>query len=252
MSDFKNELYINQFIPKTIQGEGDLVGITSTIVRLSNCNLRCTFCDSKHSWIHPVENLVVSDKNINEFIKKINDLETDNLMITGGEPLLYQDNGLFFQILDDVNKSIEIETNGTLLSPELQRVFNNYEFKYGGVKLNISPKLNLKYYHLAQDYTNLVKYMSSIELDDYIIKFVYGKKSEQEIFDFIKECKLKSDNVFLMPYTPDMGMYKHWEDFHTDFMSSCKDTVKACIENNFRYSPRLQVDIFGHDKEEKL
>ena len=189
-------------------------------------------------------------QNINDFIEYINSIKTKNVMITGGEPLLYSKSDLFFELLDNIkNKTIEIETNGTLLDDSLQKVFNTYN----NLKLNISPKLNLNYYKNKNDYENLIKNLTDIKSNNFIIKFVYGEKIENSILNFINKIQLvDKDKIYLMPYTPDMNLYRHFGDFHKDYIQSCKDTIKACLKYNFIYSPRLQVDVFSGDKNEQL
>jgi 7-carboxy-7-deazaguanine synthase len=247
--DLKNNLFINQFVEETIQGEGNSVGITSTILRLSYCNLNCVFCDTKYSWKHPKSGIIIDKTNIDEFIEKINKLKTNNLMITGGEPLLYSNNDLFFKLLDNVTKSIEIETNGILLDKKLQNVFNVYK----DLKLNISPKLDISYYKIKNDFNKLISNLSDIKLNNYIFKFVYGKNQEKRIFGFINKIQcVRKHKIYLMPYTPDVNLYSNLQDFRLDFIQSCKDTIKACINYGFKYSPRLQIDLFGFDKTEEL
>ena len=51
---------------ETIQGEGVLTGIPILVIRLTGCQLRCGYCDTKFAWNGGKE---ISDKKIIEIIK---------------------------------------------------------------------------------------------------------------------------------------------------------------------------------------
>lgn len=254
--NFDKDLYINQIINHTIQGEGNKVGYPSCLVRFNGCNLKCTFCDTKDTWsITKQSSTIISKKNINDFINEINSLNMSNIMITGGEPFLYSNNNLFWTLLHNINGEIEIETNGTLLNESVQlklkKLMSNKK-----IKLNISPKLNIGYYKFKEDYQNLFDNLNVINLilnkENYIIKFVYSKIQENKIFEFLDCIKNRLNNIYLMAYTPDRILYNSNENFRKDYIQSCKDTIKACIKHNFKYSPRLQVDVFDNDRNEVI
>lgn len=97
---------------ESIQGEGKYAGQPALFIRLSGCNLKCSFCDSKHH----VEN---DEYSIDELINIITSSDKTIVVWTGGEPLL-QYNGIK-EVVDKTRiapylKQHHIETNGTLLS----------------------------------------------------------------------------------------------------------------------------------------
>lgn len=94
----------------TVQGEGTLVGIPATFIRLAGCNLSCSWCDTKVSWIADNKKRLT----IGQILEKIG---CDLIVITGGEPLLHDLQPLI-QALKSAGKQIAIETNGTMPRPE--------------------------------------------------------------------------------------------------------------------------------------
>ena len=92
----------------SIQGEGQYIGWPATFIRLAGCNLRCPWCDTKESWTYPA--LSVS---VDEIVSKCN---RDMVVITGGEPCLYDLSELTSQLCGQ-DKFICLETNGTLPTP---------------------------------------------------------------------------------------------------------------------------------------
>jgi organic radical activating enzyme len=74
----------------TIQGEGFHQGRASYFIRLGGCEVGCTWCDVKESWLaekHPLW-------DIQEIVKEVSDSGATMCVITGGEPLMYYLNGL--------------------------------------------------------------------------------------------------------------------------------------------------------------
>jgi organic radical activating enzyme len=69
----------------TIQGEGAHTGTAAYFIRLAGCDVGCTWCDVKESW-------GVSDdqwRDIDSIIAEISEHPTKTVVITGGEPCMY-------------------------------------------------------------------------------------------------------------------------------------------------------------------
>ncbi len=91
----------------TIQGEGIHTGKAAYFIRLAGCDVGCTWCDVKESWNVHKEQLI----NIFELVKQILDFPTKLVVITGGEPLMYDLNPLT-KALKSSGFQINIETSG--------------------------------------------------------------------------------------------------------------------------------------------
>ena len=96
----------------TIQGEGPHSGVPCVFVRLSNCNLSCSFCDTdfEGGTKYPVNAL------FNEIlaVQKEANKERCLVVITGGEPLLQLRLGDLVEKLIRCGISVQIETAGTV------------------------------------------------------------------------------------------------------------------------------------------
>ncbi|MGB1247405.1 MAG: 7-carboxy-7-deazaguanine synthase QueE [Chitinophagales bacterium] len=91
----------------TIQGEGAYQGQAAYFIRLAGCDVGCSWCDVKESWQadeHPIH-------TIDEIIDWIADCPTKIVVITGGEPLMYNLDTLTARI-QALGKRTHIETSG--------------------------------------------------------------------------------------------------------------------------------------------
>jgi len=91
----------------SIQGEGFYTGTPATFIRLGGCDVGCVWCDVKESWNendHPF-------LTIQEIVKAVSQYESKILILTGGEPLMYDLSALTFE-LKSSGFQLHLETSG--------------------------------------------------------------------------------------------------------------------------------------------
>lgn len=91
----------------TLQGEGYHQGRAAYFVRLGGCDVGCVWCDVKESWDaakHP-------PMSVEDIIAEVNKTPAQMVVITGGEPFMYDLTPLV-NALQDSGYSVNIETSG--------------------------------------------------------------------------------------------------------------------------------------------
>ena len=91
----------------TIQGEGTYSGRAAYFVILAGCDIGCVWCDVKESWdsaLHPI-------LDIDYLVSEIEKTTVDFVVITGGEPALY-DLTFLIKKLKTLKIEVAIETSG--------------------------------------------------------------------------------------------------------------------------------------------
>lgn len=100
----------------SIQGESRYAGYPCLFIRLSGCNLRCSYCDASYTYEEPGQEMTVA--TILSEVEKTPEVLVE---VTGGEPLL-QDG--IYPLLDELlaaGRTVLLETNGSL---DISRVPN--------------------------------------------------------------------------------------------------------------------------------
>jgi len=145
-------------------------GQLSTFIRLQNCNLRCTYCDTAYARERPSTN----DMEIKDVIDKVN---CKKVTITGGEPLLQKEGvQVLVQELLDRLHLISIETNGSLLPFAINKT-DLYKVKY-----IVDYKLSSS----GEKESMLGEVFAKLRFSD-VIKFVIGNRQDYvEALDIIK------------------------------------------------------------------
>lgn len=92
----------------SLQGESTFTGLPCTFVRLSGCNLSCTWCDTRYAM---TESEPMSISGILATVKKIG---CPVVEVTGGEPLLQDATPELIDALIKTGHTVLLETNGTL------------------------------------------------------------------------------------------------------------------------------------------
>jgi 7-carboxy-7-deazaguanine synthase len=156
-----NEIYYS------IQGESSKAGLPCVFVRLTYCNLRCTYCDTEYAFYDG------SDKTIEEIIAEVRKYDCKLVEITGGEPLVQNESLDLMKRLCDEGFEVMLETGGSLPIKDIDmRVMIIMDLKCPSSKM---IKKNL--------YENIDHIKPSDE-----IKFVIGTRED---YDWSKEIIIK-------------------------------------------------------------
>lgn len=92
----------------SVQGEGANAGTAAFFIRIAGCNVHCDFCDSRSSWdVSAAQKL-----SVEELAEQVKQSGARNVVITGGEPLLYELNPLCDR-LHSIGMNLWLETSGT-------------------------------------------------------------------------------------------------------------------------------------------
>ena len=216
------KLKVNNIFP-SIQGEGVNLGNPSVFLRLGGCNLRCGFCDTKYAFDGELTKHT-------EIINKILEYGIKHLVITGGEPILQQDElSSIIMMLQDKGFTFELETNGTIEPNHVLETHINL--------WNVSPKLsNSSNSEDIRYKPKVIEYFT--KLSNAWFKFVVDKREDlKEIEKFITKNMINKHRVILMPQATSVTDHQKREWI-----------IGHCLEKGYRYSPRLHIILWGNVK----
>jgi len=116
----------------SIQGEGKWTGMPNIFVRVTGCNLRCSYCDTKYAYDDGKE------LSIDEIVNHIDKYPCKYVCITGGEPLLQHETPDLINAVIKRNYKISLETNGSI---NIENIVNK---KYLMISLDVKcPSSNM-------------------------------------------------------------------------------------------------------------
>jgi 7-carboxy-7-deazaguanine synthase len=90
----------------SIQGESTFAGQPCVFVRLTGCDLRCTYCDTEYAFYEGKR------RTLNEIIAEVEKYPCRLVEVTGGEPLLQKRVHTLMSRLCDDGCTVLIETSG--------------------------------------------------------------------------------------------------------------------------------------------
>ena len=221
-------MQINEIF-KSIQGEGPNFGKPAIFLRTAQCNLKCTWCDTKYTWDWENYDYTkeVKEMTLEEIKEQLLDLEIKHLVITGGEPLLQQDDLADLLSFLKPNFYVEIETNCTILPNKMLTDLVD--------QWNVSPKTENSGNPLEL-YENNECYYFFANQENCFFKYVVEDESDiSEIKKFVAKYNIPENRVQLMTQASTKEEISARE-------KSISELAKA---NNFLFSPRLHVAMWG-------
>lgn len=172
-------LHVNEIF-YSIQGESSFSGKPCVFVRLTFCNLRCTYCDTEYAFYDGTK------MSVDEILTDVSKYGCNLVELTGGEPLMQEEVHELMKILCDRGYQVLLETGGSLdIGRVDSRVRRIVDLK--------CPSSNMVKHNL---WTNIAHLRGSDE-----VKFVIGSREDYEwSIDVIRRYDLESKcQVLLSP-----------------------------------------------------
>lgn len=232
--------------PGTIQGEGKLAGVSSLFLRTSGCNLGCKWvlpngeisrCDTPESSIDIIEQIKISFDDAIATLKH-NAGKIKHLVITGGEPTLQKKTLIPFikRVKEELGFHITLESNGTLFDKDLHEQIN---------LISLSPKLSSSFAgKFSQEHfdrtRNTLEQVAALRPSGVDFQFKFVTTSPKDIGEIIALTAniegVNGDDILLMPLGRDESELNQTREL----------TSLLAVENGWRYSPRIHIDIWGN------
>ena len=166
----------------SIQGEGTKAGLPCIFIRLTYCNLRCSYCDTEYAF-HEGKNFTIK-----EILEDIKQYKCNLVEITGGEPLVQKESLDLMTQLCDAGYNVMLETGGSL-------TIENVDDR-------VKIIMDLKTPSSLMSEKNLYKNIDYLKPADEI-KFVIGNKEDYdwskkiiEQYQLNNKCELLLSTVF--------------------------------------------------------
>ncbi len=185
----------------TIQGEGFHTGKAAYFIRLGGCDIGCRWCDSKLTWSAAVHGM----NRIEDIVEKVLQTPAKSVVVTGGEPTLYNLIPLT-SLLKSKGVKLFLETSGA------------YEISGEWDWICLSPK------------TNKSPKKSSLQRADELKVIVFNFEEDIQWAEEQAKYVRKNCKLYLQP---------EWSRFKQN-----KNRIVDFIKNNPRWELSLQTHKF--------
>lgn len=214
---------------ESLQGEGVSSGAPCIFVRLAQCNLHCTWCDTKYTWDFERYRYEdeVREHSVAEVAQIVNAAVSRRLVLTGGEPLLQQRalREFFARLSPEI--TVEVETNGTIVpeSAALSRV-NQW---------NVSPKLasagDPEQFRIRPEALTTLRDSKRA----FLKLVVNGNQDFAEADALVARLDWPRERVCLMPEATDREQLR----------ARSFGVAEAARARSYRFSSRLHLELWG-------
>lgn len=220
----------------SVQGEGRLTGVRSHFIRVSGCNLRCTWCDTPYaSWDPEGES-----RDVEALVRGALESGARHVVLTGGEPMIFPVIEGLTRRLREAALHITIETAGTVhrhvacdlmsISPKLANSTprNGDSRDPGGAWAERHEGRRL----------NLTALQSLVDrYPDHQFKFVVASPADLPEIEVLLSGlhRWRPGDIMLMPE----GVRPPPEDVS-------RWVATECAVRGWRYCRRIHIDLFGN------
>lgn len=198
----------------SIDGEGKRAGFPAIFIRLSGCNLRCDYCDTKYAFSEG------ENKSIESILWEIRSFGCNNVTITGGEPLIQPHTMDLIKRLKKDEYNIIIETNGSVDISEAM--------KYASICLDWKTESS------GENEKMLLSNIEKLRETD-VLKIVMRDTDAGSVERFIDSIKTKAP-IYLSPV------------FHEANLSQMAEIAKRHPEKNVRIQLQIHKFIWNPDE----
>jgi len=215
----------------SIQGEGVHAGTPAVFLRLAHCNLACVWCDTRYTWDweHYDQRKEVASVSIDEAKEEIRRFGCQNLVVTGGEPLVQQ--RALAPLLERLKSSgfwIEVETNGTIVPGKKSLGLVDH--------WSVSPKLGNSGNPLSSRENPRVLRLFR-DLPSSHFKYVVEKAEDlMELRSMLDEYEVPPEKVVLMPQAQNKDA----------LLERSPWLAEICRSEGYLFSTRLQILLWGN------
>jgi 7-carboxy-7-deazaguanine synthase len=228
----------------SVQGEGTLVGVPSSFIRVSGCNLRCVWCDTPlTSWTPEGEAF-----ELDELVRWCSE-GPRHVVVTGGEPMLFSPTAELTRRLRAAGHHVTIETAGSVWCEGLEADLLSISPKLAhstpwarAAELG-KPKLATMHEAARLDGAVLQRLLSSFAWQ---LKFVVRTSTPELLAEDLAQIEAllaaltlegeARERVLLMPEGTDDATLR------AGYLAA----LSSCREHGFRLGLRLHIHMFGH------
>lgn len=220
-------LNVSEIFGPTYQGEGRNTGQLASFLRLSGCNLTCSWCDSAYTW-----DWARFDRAEESHALDVEDVARTlaglpgRIVVTGGEPLL-QSLGLGYLMNHPllVDRAWDVETNGTRPLGLTAGMWST---------ITASPKIGPSAGQGAQAHR-----IDRLVLDMADFKFVVADQPDLDAVDeFVAAHGIPSSRCWLMPEGTDIGVVTS----RTPFVG------QSAVDRGMNFTTRLHMYSWGNER----
>lgn len=138
----------------SIQGEGSFMGVPAIFIRTAGCPVGCDFCDSKNSWDVTHSTRMSFEEIATTLYRLSNQGRITKVVVTGGEPTIYESLYGFVRWLRQEGYYVMLETSGVSSIPS-----GYYQW------VVCSPKPSTGY-HVPKDHIDELKLVVGSHVED--------------------------------------------------------------------------------------